>query len=52
MQWADKPDQIKVRANADTPEDARIAVELGAEGIGLCPHGAYVLCAGPHLRHA
>ncbi len=36
MQWADNIRQIKVRANADTPEDARIAVDLGAEGIGLC----------------
>ncbi|MBT6175958.1 MAG: pyruvate, phosphate dikinase [Deltaproteobacteria bacterium] len=36
MQWADDIRRIKVRANADTPEDARIAVDLGAEGIGLC----------------
>lgn len=36
MTWADRARKIKVRANADTPEDARIAVELGAEGIGLC----------------
>ncbi|MBI4082599.1 MAG: pyruvate, phosphate dikinase, partial [Candidatus Lambdaproteobacteria bacterium] len=34
--WADKQRRMGVRANADTPEDARRAVELGAEGIGLC----------------
>ena len=36
MQWADKYRTLKVRTNADTPEDARKARELGAEGIGLC----------------
>jgi pyruvate,orthophosphate dikinase len=36
MQWADAARAIKVRTNADTPYDARKAVELGAEGIGLC----------------
>ncbi len=36
MAWADKYRTLKVRTNADTPEDARKAVELGAEGIGLC----------------
>ncbi len=36
LSWADKERSIKVRANADTPEDARIARSLGAEGIGLC----------------
>jgi pyruvate,orthophosphate dikinase len=34
--WADEFRRLKVRANADTPEDARKARELGAEGIGLC----------------
>ncbi len=34
--WADKRRQLNVRTNADTPEDAAKAVELGAEGIGLC----------------
>ena len=34
--WADKTRKLKVRANADTPEDAETAVRLGAEGIGLC----------------
>jgi pyruvate,orthophosphate dikinase len=34
--WADRFRDLGVRANADTPEDARKARELGAEGIGLC----------------
>ncbi len=34
--WADKHRRLKVRANAETPEDAAKARELGAEGIGLC----------------
>ncbi len=36
MQWADEFRTLKVRTNADTPADAAKAVELGAEGIGLC----------------
>jgi len=36
LSWADKHRRLKVRANAETPEDARKARELGAEGIGLC----------------
>lgn len=36
MDWADKRRRMKVRANADTPVDALKAVELGAQGIGLC----------------
>ena len=36
MDWADKYRTMKVRTNADTPADATKAVELGAEGIGLC----------------
>ena len=35
MGWADKYRTLKVRTNADTPEDAKRARELGAEGIGL-----------------
>jgi pyruvate, orthophosphate dikinase len=34
--WADDLRRLKVRANADTPEDAAKAREFGAEGIGLC----------------
>ncbi len=36
MNWADEFRTLKVRTNADTPADAKKAVELGAEGIGLC----------------
>src|SRR5579864_8581248 len=36
MKWADGVRKLKVRANADTPSDARTAVKFGAEGIGLC----------------
>ncbi|MFL5487029.1 MAG: pyruvate, phosphate dikinase [Gemmatimonadaceae bacterium] len=34
--WADEVRKLRVRANADTPRDARIARSFGAEGIGLC----------------
>jgi pyruvate,orthophosphate dikinase len=34
--WADKVRKLGVRANADTPNDAKAAVRFGAEGIGLC----------------
>jgi pyruvate, orthophosphate dikinase len=36
LAWADKYRKLQVRANAETPEDAAKAIELGAEGIGLC----------------
>jgi pyruvate, orthophosphate dikinase len=36
MKWADASRKLKVRANADTPADARAAIKFGAEGIGLC----------------
>ena len=36
MQWVDKYRKLKVRTNADTPQDAKVAREFGAEGIGLC----------------
>ena len=36
MGWADRLRRLRVRTNADTREDARIAREFGAEGIGLC----------------
>jgi pyruvate,orthophosphate dikinase len=36
MKWADETRKLGVRANADTPKDARVAYEFGAEGIGLC----------------
>ena len=36
MEWADKFRTLGVRTNADTPKDTKKAIELGAEGIGLC----------------
>ncbi|MCL1838514.1 MAG: pyruvate, phosphate dikinase, partial [Propionibacteriaceae bacterium] len=36
MAWADEVRTLKVRTNADTPADAKQAMEFGAEGIGLC----------------
>ncbi|MCA9521303.1 MAG: pyruvate, phosphate dikinase [Myxococcales bacterium] len=36
MSWVDEFRTLGVRANADTPHDASVAVEFGAEGIGLC----------------
>jgi len=36
MKWADAARTMKVRTNADSPEDTRNAIDFGAEGIGLC----------------
>jgi pyruvate,orthophosphate dikinase len=36
MGWADARRRLRVRANADTPSDARVAMKFGTEGIGLC----------------
>src|SRR5205823_6736621 len=36
LEWGDEHRRLRVRANADTPEDAAKAREFGAEGIGLC----------------
>ena len=36
MGWADKGRRMRVRANAETPHDAKVARNFGAEGIGLC----------------
>lgn len=36
MVWADEVRRLKVRANAETPQDCRTAREFGAEGVGLC----------------
>jgi pyruvate,orthophosphate dikinase len=36
MEWVDKCRRLKVRTNADTPNDAKVARQFGAEGIGLC----------------
>ncbi|WFE92188.1 pyruvate, phosphate dikinase [Roseibium porphyridii] len=36
MSWADRGRRMKVRTNAETPQDAKVARDFGAEGIGLC----------------
>ncbi|MBL1141137.1 MAG: pyruvate, phosphate dikinase [Proteobacteria bacterium] len=36
MNWADKKRKLLIRTNADSPEDAKVARDFGAEGIGLC----------------
>ena len=36
MSWVDRTRRLRVRANADTPHDAKVARGFGAEGIGLC----------------
>ncbi len=36
VSWADEIRSLKVRTNADTPNDTRVAIRFGAEGIGLC----------------
>jgi pyruvate, orthophosphate dikinase len=36
MTWADEVRRLKVRTNADTPKDSKVARDFGAEGIGLC----------------
>jgi len=36
LEWADQTRVLGIRANADTPEDAKLARDFGAEGIGLC----------------
>jgi pyruvate,orthophosphate dikinase len=36
MKWADAARRLEVRTNADTPHDAKVAREFGAQGIGLC----------------
>jgi pyruvate,orthophosphate dikinase len=36
MEWADEVRTLRVRTNADTPADCKVAIDFGAEGIGLC----------------
>lgn len=49
LRWADDARALGVRANADTPDDARRARELGAEGIGLC-RTEHMFMEGERLR--
>ncbi|MDQ4040938.1 MAG: pyruvate, phosphate dikinase [Actinomycetota bacterium] len=48
LEWADELRTLKVRANADGPEDARKAREFGAEGIGLCRTEHMFMAADRH----
>ena len=52
MGWADDARRLKVRANADTPLDARTARELRRRGHRPLPHRAHVLRGRPHRRRA
>ncbi len=49
LRWADESRALGIRANADTPEDARRAREFGAEGIGLC-RTEHMFMEGGRLR--
>jgi pyruvate,orthophosphate dikinase len=50
LEWADELRRVGVRANADTPGDARRARELGAEGVGLCRTEHMFMQAGRQPR--
>lgn len=50
MAWADKYRKIGVRANADIPRDAQVAVRFGAEGIGLC-RTEHMFFEGERIKH-
>ena len=52
MGWADKERKLGVRANADIPRDALVAVRFGAEGIGLCrtEHMFFAKDRLPHMQ--
>ncbi len=50
MRWADSFRRMRVRANADTPADARAGARLRRRRHRALPHRAYVLRGGPHPR--
>ena len=52
MGWADKVRKLGVRANADTPDDARIALEVRRRRHRAVPHRTHVLRRRPHPRRA
>jgi pyruvate,orthophosphate dikinase len=52
MVWADAARRMKVRANAETPHDAQVARDFGAEGIGLCRTEHMFFDANASLRCA
>jgi pyruvate,orthophosphate dikinase len=49
MRWADETRLLRIRTNADTPQDAKRAREFGAEGIGLC-RTEHMFFEGPRLH--
>ncbi|MBS1266824.1 MAG: Phosphoenolpyruvate synthase [Candidatus Woesearchaeota archaeon] len=50
MKWADEFRKIGVRTNADIPRDAKVALEFGAEGIGLC-RTEHMFFEGERIKH-
>jgi pyruvate, orthophosphate dikinase len=52
MKWVDEIKVLKVRANADIPRDAKVAVDFGAQGIGLCrtEHMFFAEDRLPHMQ--
>ncbi len=52
MEWVDEIKVLKVRANADIPRDAKVAVDFGAQGIGLCrtEHMFFAEDRLPHMQ--
>ncbi len=50
MEWADSVRRLQVRTNADTPVDARVARDYGAQGIGLC-RTEHMFFAGDRIDH-
>jgi len=52
MEWVDEVKVLKVRANADIPRDAKVAVQFGAQGIGLCrtEHMFFAEDRLPHMQ--
>ncbi len=49
MAWADNARALKIRTNADTPQDAAQAISFGAEGIGLC-RTEHMFFEGPRIK--
>ena len=52
LKWADAFRTLRVRSNADVPDQAQIARGFGAEGIGLVPYRTYVFCRRSCGHHA
>jgi pyruvate,orthophosphate dikinase len=50
MTWVDRFRKLKIRTNADTPQDSRVARQFGAEGIGLC-RTEHMFFEGNRINH-